>query len=441
MKFRIWMGVGIAALLVCAVMPPPLAAQQGEVDHYRVVNLGNLSGTASSGNTINNIGWAMGSADQTGNTAEHATVWVYGLRFDLGTLGGPNSDVQWPIKNDQGVVAGWAETAEMNPQGESWSCTAFNPTGIPTGHDCVGFSWRWGVMSPLPTLGGPNGFAAGANNLGQIVGWAENASHDTSCVLPQYFQFEPVVYGPALGQIQQLPNFPGDLDGAATAINDNGQMVGISGTCDVAVGAFTATHALLWQNGTVTDLGNLGGMGWNTPMAINRRGDIVGFSDLPGDVSGGVLTANFHAFLWTKETGRMTDLGVLPGDSLSEALDINDEGQIVGVSLPSFRAFIYENNKMWDLNSLIAHDSPLFLIGANGINDRGEITGEACIVVDGGCPLGNNIPAFLALPKAGGDDDDGGPAAASVTVPDGLRQELMRRLAFGHFGPEAVKPQ
>lgn len=136
----------------------------------------------------------------------------------------------------------------------------------------------------------------------------------------------------------------------------------------------------------------------------------------------------------------MTDLGVLPGDSLSEALDINDEGQIVGVSLPSFRAFIYENGKMWDLNGLIAHDSPLFLIGANGINDRGEITGEACIVVDGGCPLGNNIPAFVAVPRPGGDDDGGWSAAASVTVADGLRQQLMRRLAFGHFGPEVVKP-
>ena len=259
MKFRILLCVSVMALLACAAMPVRLAAQ--EQQHYRVVNLGNLSGTASSGNTINNIGWAMGSADQAGNTTEHATVWIYGLRFDLGTLGGPNSDVQWPIKNDHGLVAGWAETAEMNPQGESWSCTAFNPTGTPTGHDCVGFSWQWGVMSPLPTLGGPNGFAAGANNLGQIVGWAENATHDTSCVLPQYFQFEPVVYGPAAGQIQQLPNFPGDPDGAATAINDNGQMVGISGTCDVAVGAFTATHALLWQNGAVTDLGNLGGEG------------------------------------------------------------------------------------------------------------------------------------------------------------------------------------
>jgi probable HAF family extracellular repeat protein len=439
MKFRILIWVSAMAFLACAALPVRLAAQ--EQQHYRVINLGNLSGTASSGNTINNIGWAMGSADQAGNTTEHVTVWIYGLRFDLGTLGGPNSDVQWPIKNDHGLVAGWAETAEINPQGESWSCTAFNPTGQPTGHDCVGFSWQWGVMSPLPTLGGPNGFAAGANNVGQIVGWAENATHDTTCVLPQYFQFEPVVYGPALGQIQQLPNDPGDPDGAATAINDHGQIVGISGTCDVAVGAFTATHALLWQNGTVTDLGNLGGMGWNTPMAINQRGDIVGFSDLAGDVSGGVLTANFHAFIWTKATGRMTDLGVLPGDSLSEALDINDEGQVVGLSIPSFHAFIYENGKMQDLNSMIPTNSPLLLIEGGGINDRGEITGQACVIVDGGCPLGNNIPAFLAIPKQGdAGDESGWSTAANVTVSESVRQQLMRSVAFGHLAPEVVRP-
>jgi probable HAF family extracellular repeat protein len=176
-------------------------------------------------------------------------------------------------------------------------------------------------------------------------------------------------------------------------------------------------------------------------MAINQRGDIVGFSDLAGDVSGGVLNANFHAFLWTKESGRMTDLGVLPGDSLSEALDINDERQIVGLSLPSFRAFIYENGKMWNLNGLIPHDSSLFLIAANGINDRGEITGQACVIVDGGCPLGNNIPAFLAIPKRYEEvEGDSGSAALNIAVPEGVRQWVMRRVAFGHLGPERVGP-
>jgi probable HAF family extracellular repeat protein len=185
-------------------------------------------------------------------------------------------------------------------------------------------------------------------------------------------------------------------------------------------------------------------------MAINRRGDtIVGFSDLPGDVSGGVLTPNFHAFIWTKESGKMTDIGVLPGDTLSEALDVNDQGQVVGVSIPSFHAFIYENNKLRDLNALMPKGSPLLLIGANGINERGEITGQACIIADGGCPLGNNIPAFLAIPKFNGFDRDTADVSAearnsdatSITVSEGVRQQMMRKLAFGHFGSEPATSQ
>jgi probable HAF family extracellular repeat protein len=309
-------------------------------------------------------------------------------------------------------------------------------------------------MNPLPTLGGNNGFATGENNLGQIVGWAETTVHDSTCAQSQVLQFLPVLYGPGLDQITALPTYVQngvpDPDGAATAINDNGQIVGISGTCDVAVGAFTAEHALLWENGNVINLGNLGGQGWNTPMAINHRGDtIVGFSDLPGDVVDGVLNANFHAFVWTKQSGKMIDIGTLPGDSLSEALDVNDQGQVVGVSLPSFHAFIYEGGTMFDLNKFIPKSSPLLLIGANGINENGEITGQACIISDGGCPLGANIPAFLAVPKylGYGDTSDDASAtettdndAADMTVSEGIRQQMMRKIAFGHLAPEKVKP-
>jgi probable HAF family extracellular repeat protein len=145
----------------------------------------------------------------------------------------------------------------------------------------------------------------------------------------------------------------------------------------------------------------------------------------------------------------MTDIGVLPGDSLSEALDVNDQGQVVGISLPSFHAFIYEDGKMFDLNSFIPKGSPLLLIGANGINEKGEITGQACIISDGGCPLGANIPAFLAVPKCLGYGDAGNDAGATettnsdganITVSEGIRQQMMRKIAFGHFAPEKVKP-
>jgi probable HAF family extracellular repeat protein len=455
MKFKLRTSLTVIIVLFAALVFPSRLSAQDKHDRYGVFNLGNLSGTASEGNTINNIGWAIGAADQSGNVTEHATVWIYGLRFDLGTLGGPNSDVQWPNKNNHGQIAGFSETAELDPYNESWSCTAFTPTNTPTGHVCTGFVWQFGVMNPLPTLGGNNGFASGENNLGQIVGWAETTVHDSSCVIPQVLQFLPVLYGPGMDQITALPTYvqngAPDPDGAATAINDKGQIVGISGTCDTSVGAFTAAHALLWENGNVINLGNLGGQGWNTPMAINHRGDtIVGFSDLPGDVVGGVLSPNFHAFVWTKQSGKMIDIGVLKGDSLSEALDVNDQGQVVGVSLPSFHAFIYENGRMFDLNSFIPKSSPLLLIAANGINEKGEITGQACIVSDGGCPLGNNIPAFLAIPNyhAYGEADPSAdaasettnPDAASITVSEGIRQQMMRKIALGHFAREKVKP-
>jgi probable HAF family extracellular repeat protein len=415
--------------------------QPGWQGQYHVFQLGTLGGVSSSGNTINNSGWSMGSANLPGNTTEHATVWTPQVQIDLGTLGGPNSDVPWPVKNDHGVVAGWAEKAAMDPLNEAWSCSAFNPTGTPTGHECVGFVWWHGQMTALPTLGGNNGFAAGMNEAGQIAGWAENTVHDPTCTGTQVLQFKPVVYGPDPRRISQLPTYPGDPDGAATAINDLNQVVGISGICDVAVGALSAEHALLWQNGRVIDLGSLGGKGWNTPMAINNRGHIVGFSDLSGDYTGGQLTANFHAFIWTKEAGRMIDLGTLAGDSLSEALDINDEDHVVGISLPSAHAFLWQNGIMKDLNSLIPSNSALLLLEASGINDRGEITGQACVIADGGCPFGTYTPAFFALPPQAEAFPDAQNGRADVKVPDSIREQIMRRATFGHGDTEQTGRQ
>ena len=269
----------------------------------------------------------------------------------------------------------------------------------------------------------------------QIAGWAETAYHDPTCVAPQVLQFEPVIYGPGKGKIRQLPTFPGDPDGAATAVNDEGQAVGISGTCFVAVGSFSAAHALPWQNGTVTNLGSLGGIAWNTPGAINNRGVVVGFSDLPGDEDG---NPNLHAFRWTSESG-MEDLKTLPGDALSEATGVNDQGQIVGVSFAAGfanpRAFLWQNGVMTDLNRLIPAGSSLYLLSANDINNEGVITGQACVLINGVCTADNETPAFLAIPQDPGNFNEAGTAGAQaagsagfgVAVPENIRQQILRR--------------
>ncbi len=399
MKFRILTCQTTIAVLIAMTLSLPLAAQDqaghSEQSRYRVVSLGiPLGGSAAGAAAINNLGWVAGDSNLTGDLTQHAELWVYGYPIDMGTLGGPNSAVLWPGLNIWGEAVGISDTSATDPLGETWSCGAFFPASH-TGHTCVGFKWQWGVgMTALPTLGGNNGFATSVNSSGQVVGWAENTVHDPTCVPPQVLQFEAVVWGPGQHQMQQLPPYSGDPDGAATGINDNGQVIGISGICQNAVGNQTAIHALLWQHGTVTNLGNLGGYAWNTPMALNNHGQIVGFSDLSGDQHG--ANPNFHAFLWTQSRG-IQDLGTLPGDAISEALGINDQGQVVGVSygagFANPRAFLWQNGVMTDLNTLIPSGSSLYLQAAQEINDLGEIVGQASDQTTG------NAPAFLLIPR------------------------------------------
>ena len=379
---------------------------------YRVVDLGApLGGTGvpygigNVGNSINDIGWIAGEADLPGSLNMHAELWLHDRAIDLKTLGGPNSAVPWPNRNDNGLVAGISETADLQPLGESWSCAlAIFYSAPPDGHVCRGFAWEGGVMTPLPTLGGDNGFATGVNNARQIVGWAETPVHDSTCVRHnQVLQFEAVMWVKQHGQwvAEALPPYADDLDGAATAINQQGEVVGISGVCGGAVGAETAKHMVIWRDGKVLrTIPTLGGDYWNTPMDIDDAGDVVGFSDTPGD---GIHAPNFQAFRWSARpfdcngtrTAGTCNLGSLPGDAISEALGVNNRGQVVGISLgstPFGQAFIYEGGKLTNLNDLVLTGTRLFLTDAQEINDEGVITGQAYD------PDSGVIKAFMAVP-------------------------------------------
>ena len=382
----------ITSVLVTGLCAMAASAPAAAAGKYQVRNLGSLGGTSSAGISIDNIGLVSGFSNLAGNQSMHAALWLNGSAFDLGTLGGPNSGITWPVKNDYGVLVGIAETAQLDPLGENWSCSAFFPTV--TGHICRGFVWRWGHMHALPTLGGNNGFATGANNFGLAVGWAENTVHDPTCdpTSTQVLQFKPVVWGPDEDDIQALPLIGNDTSGAATAINDHGQIVGISGLCDQAVGRYSAIHAVLWQNNHATDLGSLGVPAWNTPMAINEHGVVVGFANVPGGGSAGNFNA--HAFIWTADGG-MRDLGTLSGDSISEALGINDEGVVVGESCGAngCRAVLWRRDgDIVDLNTLVAPGYTDQLVYANDINDAGVITGQSMNAAT------NIASAFLAVP-------------------------------------------
>jgi probable HAF family extracellular repeat protein len=396
----------IVLISICcsATLAPALAQEQRAAKHtrqYQVSNLPDFGGTSSGGNSINDQSWAAGYS-RLPDRNRHATLWRNGSLSDLGTLGGPNSSVAWNVKNTAGIIVGISQTLTPEPLGESWSSAAFYSTPNNVGYINLGFVWEQNLnqMRGLPNFpGGNNGFATGANNLGQAVGWAENGVHDPTCCCTQVLQFRPAMWtlGPP-DQIHELPLIPGDTSGAATAINDNGQIVGISGICDQAVGRHTAKHAVLWENGGVTNLGTFPAAWWNTPTAINQHGDIVGFAGDPAFVEGDVL----HAFMWTRDDG-LRPLKPLKGRTPqhvdSEAYGINERRQVVGVSCDAdqvdCRAVIWDNGAYpTDLNDLKG-DYAAFLALAKDINDKGEITGRA---ID---PTTGALIAYLAVPVGG----------------------------------------
>jgi probable HAF family extracellular repeat protein len=139
---------------------------------------------------------------------------------------------------------------------------------------------------------------------------------------------------------------------------------------------------------------------WTGSIArdINESGKIAGQGQNP--------TGQARAFLW--EGGQMKDLGVPAGGNLSRARSINGSGDVVGEwrilvnRQQRFKAFLWEDGQMKDLNALISAGSGWDLLGAQAINESGEIVGSGTI--------NGQTHAFLYEPDTESDSDELGTA-------------------------------
>lgn len=428
--------IAALALLATMVIPVALAAKstqnhKPQHHHYKLIDLGTFGGPQSwvfgwfeAEGTMSDGGTVFGGADTSAPNPnypnynpfmglpqmvyflnsdpfiEHAFQSKDGALIDLGVLpGGYNSFAQWISGN--GTVVGASENGSIDPV-TAWP-------------EIRAVLWRNGQPKDLRTFGGYESSALGVNNRAHVVGFATDSANNARAFLWTENQ-----------GLQDLGTL-GACCAIAGSINESDQVAGESATCDTC-----NQDVFFWEHGKMYHVPDFGGS-ISTHSALNNRGQVVGGSNLPGDLYG-------HAFVWDKKSGirdlgllpgglsagtrwindagqivglsgldqdqlfhavlwdhGITDLGTVDGDQCSVAEYINTEGQVVGGTFDCntagfLHAFLWESGRpMVDLNTLVPPNSDLLLIGALSINDRGEIAGQ------GLTSAGDNHP-FLLIP-------------------------------------------
>lgn len=237
----------------------------------------------------------------------------------------------------------------------------------------------WAADGSVTDLGLPDwreraydsGFATGVSDSGTVVGFAslQYRENDQGHTYVDSFSWT------RSGGYAKLAHLSGDTtETQPRAINAQGTAVGSSRTAEGQVRAVT------WKTSTgkITDLGTLPGQSDSVALGVNATGSVVGAS---GD----------DAFVWTPKAGmkRLPDYGFN-----AKAEKITADGWILGtVELqPDFEvsAMWDPQGRLWDLSAMIPGDGWFLPTYSFGINENHDL-----MVYGEGGPAGSSSSTVL----------------------------------------------
>jgi len=309
--------------------------------------------------------------------------------IDMGTFGGPSSVIYGltgPL-NNRGVATSCADTSNLDSNYPN-----INPFFGPDPYVQHAFRWQKGKLQDLGTLpGGTSSCSQWVNDRGLIVGASTNGQIDPLLGVPEIHA--------ALwkdGSVFDLGTLGGN-ESVAYSVSKHGEIVGgalntisdpyTSSFFNFFISGATQVHAFLAkQDGIMHDLGTLGNGTDSMAFYVNEEGQVAGqsFTDTTVNASTGLPT--MHPFLW--ENGKMKDLGTIGGTLVQQIAGLNAKGQVPGAMNVagdnSYHPFLWDGQSLVDLGTFGGNYGVAF-----GMNDAGEVVGWA------GIP-GDQIPhAFL----------------------------------------------
>lgn len=368
---------------------------------------------------------------------------------ELGSFNTTNKNANVVVSgiNDFGTIAGRYDTAGVFAN-ENATTAVFQPANIIR----QGFVWNNGVLTALTNvgtktgssdLGAPSGtqlnlLVANVRNIsdrGLVVGTVDEVRQPIPLATDRAISWEQE--GSATKYKLSINDF-GGLESYFFDSNNSKQIAGRNILSD------KFENPILFENGKVIDLADLGGDG-GTAQGINNKGQIVGQIDKDGKLDD--ITAN-TAVIWNKSGSgyKLTDLGTF-GAAQASLRDINDAGQIIGVKSNGLSGadaatnpFIlrdkngngkYEASEFTDLGSLGGKTGSVL-----GLNDFGTVVGTSQTKVLGGAD-GKTLENHAFVWSEGKMTDLNSLVTAPI-VYNGAKVVLTSAVGINNFGDIAA---